>query len=203
MIRRLINALSVLSLLLLLATAVLWVRARWFRDAFARTNAQGDGWVVTTTSRGAGGVEWTVRRVEPHDGSPRRFITYSNRHSPRLTVVGIRPAPRGLGFGAERFTLQARNGVNGRMMNMTWSGVLMPFWAVTVLFGILPSHAAWRWVRRRRASARVAAGLCPGCGYDLRGTPGRCPECGRAVPAPNPVAPDGAGMLMPHVAKDR
>jgi hypothetical protein len=35
--------------------------------------------------------------------------------------------------------------------------------------------------RHRRAVRRLAAGQCVACGYDLRASPGGCPECGLAV----------------------
>ena len=42
--------------------------------------------------------------------------------------------------------------------------------------------------RKRLAVDRHALGRCPACGYDLRASPRRCPECGVVPRAPRPDA---------------
>ena len=48
---------------------------------------------------------------------------------------------------------------------------------VTTVLGLL-------WWRRARRVKRLS-GHCLSCGYDLRASPDRCPECGTIVPAPH------------------
>ena len=56
--------------------------------------------------------------------------------------------------------------------------VRLPYWFVAGAAMLLPLA----WLRElRRARQRARAGLCPGCGYDMRITPDQCPECGLVV----------------------
>ena len=56
----------------------------------------------------------------------------------------------------------------------------VPFWAVAAISGFFPALRAVKCFRSRR---RRHHHDCPMCGYDLRASPDRCPECGTAVPS--------------------
>jgi cytohesin len=68
----------------------------------------------------------------------------------------------------------------------------IPVAYLAVPTGILPTLAAIQWRRRKRTQRRAAAGLCSICGYDLRASTGRCPECGNAE---SPNQPHSVGRI--------
>lgn len=57
--------------------------------------------------------------------------------------------------------------------------IIVPLWWVIVILALLPIGLILEDFRRQR---RRKPGTCFNCGYDLRASTERCPECGKAIP---------------------
>ena len=164
--RRLFTLASAVSLLLCLAACVLWVRSYGIKDGIWWWRSSGD-------------PTWPRRsEVLTYEG---RIIYYS--------ITG--PAPGVEGWGYDSWVI-APSGWNNPVADptRTFFGfrfsargkpphhrpvASLPLWLPLMLLSVMPV----RWYMRRRRGLRP--GLCPACGYDLRATPDRCPECGAGV----------------------
>ncbi|MFI5379075.1 MAG: hypothetical protein ACHRHE_07255 [Tepidisphaerales bacterium] len=66
--------------------------------------------------------------------------------------------------------------------------LIISWWIPVLASSILPAFWARRqWICLREQRLLLRQGLCRICGYDLRATPERCPECGTAVGAEEPA----------------
>jgi hypothetical protein len=72
--------------------------------------------------------------------------------------------------------------VNGWSPTTRLKSLSFQHWHLVVAFALLPalwlSQHIWR---RRIRHSRIKNGLCLICGYDLRASKDRCPECGTAI----------------------
>jgi hypothetical protein len=81
-----------------------------------------------------------------------------------------------MGFGAGHLAYESDAGPD--WVKRTETAIRAPHWFIALVL-IGPSLLALR--KSRRLRHRLAAGLCPACGYDLRASEDRCPECGLAI----------------------
>jgi hypothetical protein len=179
----LFNGLAAISLLAFVATLLLypcmhnWCRSmRWSRVTGSTTVPTWqciDLGVKPLTLQVAGMV---IHNDPDPGGSPGqgwKFESMAYRSSGDLGFV----SPTRLGFG---------------MVDHTWhynpptpatrrtTAISTPIWFMAALFAVLPALRAAVSSRERRERRGHVVGLCRSCGYDIRSTPDRCPECGTA-----------------------
>jgi hypothetical protein len=199
------RTLTILSLLLLVGTVGMWVRAQWACDTlnYRRTFRPGgeiaQGQARLDAHRGAFQVILGLDTFQRYNAVQRDNLErdlpsddgFSRRTSAPISK-GFADAGRGrFGFACrsydsavdtQGFTIQRR--VGGREYSAReWAVALaIPWWFLTLLFAIAPALAVRRWHRSRRRQPHQ----CRACGYDLRATAdpagpllATCPECGR------------------------
>ena len=72
---------------------------------------------------------------------------------------------------------------NGGAVMVSYVAVVLPYWSIVIATALVALIAIWR---HRRAKRREFHGSCLSCGYDLRFSRDRCPECGSLIPEPPP-----------------
>jgi hypothetical protein len=180
--RRLLRAATILSLLLCLSTVGLRVRSYWRGDDLDYVRGQGAERQLFTACSKCGYIDCTFYQPYTSGKDGFEFSTY------RVVKNGVRAKwlspfpPRDQRFWFLGFGYASQRGRFHSGVPWIERDICLPHWFLALLFAVLPAVRLRAFLRARR---RYAGGLCPACGYDLRATPERCPECGTVPWATN------------------
>jgi hypothetical protein len=177
--------LRLLSLLALLCLVGVWIRSHFSNDLLIFTTPRGQYIEVAT-------IPDQLRITIVDHWKTRVRIRYvpEDRLSPQWPIFGQGPIyhkwfPLGFALAHGSRLVELRDALSVRRGSVS-VGVIVNYsqWAVPFPLPVSFFAAICLWpvirqlLRRRREEARISNGFCSQCGYDLRATPGRCPECG-------------------------
>jgi hypothetical protein len=179
--RRLFTALSLLSLLLCLATLALWLRSYYRVDVIEHVETSKEPLRWWSIQNHSGHLQLSFISASSADAAAWRTFVPGYAYTFQAPSSGARPS--------QAVDAWAKEGAasTGRFLNFAFviakspvdiRWFFIPHWFLAVLFAVLPAL----YLRSAIRSRKHRPGHCPRCGYDLRATPQRCPECG-AVPA--------------------
>ena len=165
--RWIFNAAAGLSLVLLVGTVGLWVDSNTNARRLIYHRPRGESFI----SSEAGSVVFDlVERPARTSSTPTdrwTYWRYSPRRATRMTQTRLDRYRWGFGYGwAKTVPIRAAS-----------YAFAVPHWLFALLFAVLP--LVWG-IKRWRS--RVPPGHCKRCGYDLRASEERCPECGMPIP---------------------
>jgi hypothetical protein len=185
--RGLFNLVAGLSALLCVATLSIWVRSYSIHDMWAWTHS---GYIQLHSVGGQISLAWGI--PNPGNGPPLSSLTFIRMGVRQFWTDLHRPVAQ-----FPRDTLDPTMTVHwnfwgllsaehdNRKVNRSplWHIFAIPYSLLAIIFSAPPGIRLRAHVRERR---RSRIGRCPTCGYDLRATPERCPECGAVATTPNP-----------------
>ena len=191
---------------LLLASAA-WLRSGWVIDRFAV--AEADGRVLSCGIQGPWlrtRVYLITMSAWPHPPLRQHLIYYDlvvPQKNPYIGIAVVPPPPprrwvqfdcNWLGFHASITTgiplwavkrasprsIRTESQITGDQV-VTTRGMYVPIWMICLLSAPGAMLGGRGYVRRLTRRLRAKKGLCLACGFDVRASPERCPECGQAV----------------------
>ncbi|HZN64858.1 MAG TPA: hypothetical protein VFB66_06120 [Tepidisphaeraceae bacterium] len=189
--RRLLNLLTALSLLLCVAVMVLWVWSYW-GGSFGRNWGRSDGlkvsrggWCLSLDGGDFSLVQQVIRDTFQSEDEVREYLGFFEADAmpagfhwstnPQPYWIDHITAPPTFQWSWRGFGILRRSDDTDPARWYSEQYIEFPAWSLSLVTSILPGLWLLRFVRRRR---RIRSTLCPSCGYDLRATPDKCPECG-------------------------
>jgi hypothetical protein len=180
--RQRIPIVTLLSTILLAAAIVSWIRSRHHSDIFGVFTPSGHLQAMATDR---GGVLFATTNVPfgEDKGLSAEAMSFGGDDFAIVHNYIFDPANKDSRIIGFHF-------VDGTVGPWGWNfhATLVPYWALVAILGLLPARLLrqtsmrWRWRRQ---------GRCGACGYDIRHSTDRCPECGTPIADKRGVPPSG------------